>query len=81
MMSVSGPSPATNRCAEPAEASEHGVIVTRRYRCPDDRAVQLHVLKANGHAWPGGNAGSRRGDTPSTSMNATDVIWEFFRAH
>lgn len=30
---------------------------------------------------PGGQRGNARGDLPSSSMNATDVIWEFFRAH
>jgi len=34
-----------------------------------------------GHAWPGGQRGDRRGDKPSSSLNATDVIWEFFKAH
>jgi len=42
--------------------------------------VELYLIKDNGHAWPGGQAGSRRGDKPSTAMNATDVIWEFFKA-
>jgi polyhydroxybutyrate depolymerase len=49
--------------------------------CPDSRRVELYLLRDNGHAWPGGQPGSRRGDVPSQSMNATDVIWEFFRAH
>jgi polyhydroxybutyrate depolymerase len=52
-----------------------------RYRCPSGGAVELYLLKDNGHAWPGGQPGSRRGDKPSTSMNATDVIWKFFEAH
>lgn len=42
--------------------------------------VELYLVKDNGHAWPGGQPGSRRGDKPSTAVNATDVIWEFFKA-
>jgi len=53
----------------------------RRYQCPAGRAVELALVKDNGHAWPGGQPGSRRGDMPSSSLNATDVIWEFFKAH
>lgn len=52
-----------------------------RYQCPAGRAVELIALKDNGHAWPGGEKGSRRADKPSESLNATDVIWKFFKAH
>jgi polyhydroxybutyrate depolymerase len=43
--------------------------------------VELYQLKDNGHAWPGGKAGSRRGDTPSVALDATEVMWAFFKAH
>ena len=52
-----------------------------RYRCPNGRAVELIALNDNGHAWPGGEKGSRRGDKPSETLNATDAIWSFFRRH
>ncbi len=52
-----------------------------RYRCPSGRAVELVLVKDNGHAWPGGQPGNRRGDIPSSVLNATDAIWEFFKAH
>lgn len=52
-----------------------------RYPCPSGRAVELMLVKDNGHAWPGGQPGSRRADTPSSSLNATDLIWEFFQTH
>jgi polyhydroxybutyrate depolymerase len=41
--------------------------------------VELYQLKDNGHAWPGGKSGSRLGDTPSTAIDATEVIWAFFK--
>lgn len=51
----------------------------KRYDCAEGRDVEFYIIDDNGHAWPGGEKGSRRGDTPSTSLNATDVIWDFFR--
>jgi len=44
-------------------------------------AVEIYLIKDNGHAWPGGQRGSRRGDKPSSSLNATDIIYAFFTAH
>jgi poly(3-hydroxybutyrate) depolymerase len=58
-----------------------GPRILWRHSCPTGRAVELYLVKDNGHAWPGGQPGSRRGDPPSSSLNATDVIWEFFKAH
>ncbi len=51
-----------------------------RYACPAGLAVKWVLVKDNGHAWPGGQRGSSRGDEPSSSLNATEVIWEFFKA-
>jgi polyhydroxybutyrate depolymerase len=70
-----------NGCANAPEELDRGSLVLTRYRCPANRGVELYLLRDNGHAWPGGQAGSRRGDRPTTSLDATDVIWEFFRAH
>ena len=50
-------------------------------KCSPRVDVQLYLVKDNGHAWPGGQPGSARGDVPSTAMSATDVIWAFFVAH
>ncbi len=70
-----------NGCAQHPVREERGAVLRWRYACPAGRAVELYLLKDNGHAWPGGQRGNARGDLPSASMNATDVIWEFFRAH
>jgi polyhydroxybutyrate depolymerase len=71
---------AANGCKPEADQSETAHWLHWSYACPTPRAVQLYLLKDNGHAWPGGRPGSRRGDVPSDSLNATDLIWEFFRA-
>ncbi|MEZ6012483.1 MAG: alpha/beta fold hydrolase [Hyphomonas sp.] len=41
--------------------------------------VRWYVLTENGHAWPGGQKGSRRGDTPVEDFDASEVIWDFFK--
>lgn len=70
-----------NACNEEPVKSENEQWVLWRAKCSPRIDVQLYLVKDNGHAWPGGQAGSARGDTPSTAMNATDVIWAFFAAH
>lgn len=71
----------TNSCAGEAATRDHGSYIHWQYSCPAGKAVELYLLKDNGHAWPGGQKGSRRGDTPGQSLNATELIWEFFAAH
>jgi len=58
-----------------------GTVVHTRYRCPAGRGVELYAFTDGGHAWPGGRAGSRRGDQPPAAVNATEVMWAFFKAH
>ena len=48
------------------------------YTSPTDGTqVKLCVTETGGHSWSGGV--STRGKTPSTAINATDMIWDFFR--
>ena len=69
-----------NGCTGTPEPQNRGSFTLRQYRCPDNKAVEIYLIEDNGHAWPGGQAGSRRGDKLSSSVNGTDVIWEFFKA-
>ncbi len=68
-------------CAREPERRDAGAYILLRHACPADEAVELYLVKDNGHAWPGGQPGGRRGDKPSASLDATDLIWRFFRAH
>lgn len=72
---------AADACASPPQQIDQAATTQWRYSCPAGRAVELYQVKDNGHAWPGGEPGSRRGDTPSQSLNATDLIWTFFAEH
>jgi polyhydroxybutyrate depolymerase len=72
---------AANGCESNPEKQERGALLVSQYRCPAGSDVVMYLINDNGHAWPGGKSGSRRGDQPSVSMNATDVIWAFFEKH
>jgi polyhydroxybutyrate depolymerase len=69
-----------NRCTGVPIEEQAGPAVRRwRHPCPSGQDVVRLLVLDGGHAWPGGRAGSRRGDRPSASIDATDVIWDFFR--
>ena len=70
-----------NECTKIPDKHDQGPFVLWRYHCPAGRGVELYLIKDNGHAWPGGQQSSRRGDKPSTSLSGTDVIWEFFKTY
>jgi polyhydroxybutyrate depolymerase len=68
-----------NGCAIEPRKETRGAVVHWRYDCPSGRAVEWYQLSDMGHAWPGGERGSKLGDAPSMSMDATTVIWDFFK--
>ncbi len=72
-----------NGCdAAPIPSSESsGTVTVRRYRCPTGQEVVRYIVQDSGHAWPGGTKGSRWGDAPSPSFDATGAIWAFFKNH
>lgn len=72
---------AANGCAPTPRPQDQAAYIRYSHDCAAGTAVELYIVKDNGHAWPGGRSGSRLGDTPSTSLDATDVIWRFFAAH
>lgn len=62
---------------ETAASTVEGVAL-RTGQCADGSAVALYELPEMGHAWPGGSGDM--GYTPSP-VNATELIWVFFRDH
>jgi polyhydroxybutyrate depolymerase len=46
--------------------------------CRDGSTVIRYLTKDGGHSWPGGHKPRPRADEPSTAINATDIIWDFF---
>jgi len=62
------------------------LLETSLASCPDGRAVELITIAGAGHQWPGSPdrpliQKALGLDTPSTALNATDVVWAFFAAH
>ena len=47
--------------------------------CKDGALVKLCVTSSGGHSWPGAKAKpTKRSDSPSSAISATDEIWDFF---
>jgi polyhydroxybutyrate depolymerase len=69
-----------DHCGAPA-VSTAGPVTTSIAACPGGRTVELVTIAGAGHQWPGGVPGTGMGDPPSTALNATQVIWEFFAKH
>jgi polyhydroxybutyrate depolymerase len=73
-----------NRCAPAAVETSVAPDVTRReyVRCADDASVVLYTIRGGGHTWPGGlRLPEWFVGRTSASIDATGVMWEFFRAH
>lgn len=68
---------AVNNCPAPTE-SKVDAVTTSIAQCPRGRTVELITIDGAGHQWPGAGRGT---DTPSTAIDATEVIWRFFAAH
>lgn len=71
----------SNGCSATPGRSEQRQVITWRWACPAGLGVEVHQVRNAGHAWPGGRRGSTLGDRPSSAMDATEVIWSFFKAH
>jgi len=61
-----------------ATASKVDGADLRTGQCADGSAVAVYELPEMGHAWPGGSGGMGYSSSP---VNATELIWPFFRDH
>jgi polyhydroxybutyrate depolymerase len=62
---------------EPITTKDGGIV----YRDRDGKAVvELYALEGGGHCWPGTAVCWGYGE-PMPEMNATQKMWDFFRAH
>ena len=73
-----------NRCApDPTDSRVAGNVTRRAFGgCAADAAVQLYTIPGGGHDWPGGGRlpGWLCGPI-SRGIDATGVMWAFFRQH
>jgi polyhydroxybutyrate depolymerase len=70
----------------PPNSTTAGEVTTQTAGCPDGRTVELISVKGAGHQWPGGDPSPLAQWTgnipaPSTAINATNSIWQFFAAN
>jgi polyhydroxybutyrate depolymerase len=75
----------TDGCKAPV-SSTSGDVTTQRADCPDGRTVELITVAGAGHQWPGGIANPvvekiANLPSPSTALDATATIWQFFAQH
>ncbi len=74
-----------DQCANP-NVTSHGVVTTSIADCADGRTIELITIDGAGHQWPGAPSkpviqkllGT---DAPSTALDATSTIWQFFAQH
>lgn len=74
-----------DHCTTPS-ITTHGPVTTSVAVCPAGRSVELITIAGAGHQWPGGAPKPPlqqvlQRDPPSTALDATSVIWQFFAAH
>lgn len=62
--------------------SESGNIIIDIYQggIQNTEVVLVTIVDGN-HSWPGGEKGRNRGDESTSEINATDLIWDFFKKH
>lgn len=73
-----------NKCSSDADSEEFDDIIHKTYSgCNSGTDVELYTIVDGGHSWPGGKYGLLYGnvDSPTQTINATDLIWEFFKEH
>jgi polyhydroxybutyrate depolymerase len=73
-------------CPAPEVCTE-GPVTRSTADCPGGRAVELITIAGAGHQWPGSAVPDERIrrllnlDPPSTALDATATLWQFFAAH
>lgn len=73
-----------NRCGpNPVESAVAADVTRLEYtNCADDAAVVLYTIQGGGHQWPGGKPLPEWIVGPtSRSIDATSLMWAFFREH
>lgn len=75
---------AINGCPTPTSTA-NGEVTTQTADCPGGRTVELITIAGAGHQWPGSISGPLAQvlgrQPPSTALNATHTIWDFFTQH
>lgn len=79
--SVFGVWASRNRCSAPEITNHDGYQLTQWTDCSDAVSIYYYLTDDGGHSWPGGLPGSANGDPAAESINANDLLWDFFQSH
>jgi polyhydroxybutyrate depolymerase len=74
-----------DQCEQP-KITVSDVVTTSVALCAAGRTVELITIAGAGHQWPGAQKKPAQEkllhtDPPSTALNASDTIWQFFARH
>lgn len=76
---------ARNACDPEAELTsppdQADVVLAVHRACAGGSAVRFYTIVGGSHRWPGDTLPRGVGEAASLSLDATRVIWEFFRSH
>jgi polyhydroxybutyrate depolymerase len=72
-----------NTCINTAQVvvNDANYKFTKWTNCNGNVSIQYYLTKDGGHGWPGGLPGGPNSDTPSTVINANNLIWDFFQQY
>jgi polyhydroxybutyrate depolymerase len=71
-----------NRCFLPPQKTRKENVYLELYtNCGKSSEVAFYTIQNSGHAWPGGKKGWFFGDEPTKDIFASEIIWDFFKAH
>jgi polyhydroxybutyrate depolymerase len=69
-------------CPTDAKVNQVGLVTHSVWEpCTAGTAVELYLVGGSAHEWPGSSPPLAGHDPPSDALDATQVIWEFFRQH
>ncbi len=72
-----------NNCKSPAQViiNNSSYKLTKWSNCTNNASLEYYLTQDGGHGWPGGLPGGPNSDTPSTAINANNLLWGFFQQH
>ncbi len=68
-----------DQCDEDPVIVDNGHYKVTTWGCESTGAIKSYVTYDGGHSWPGGLRPTQMSDPPSTYINATDLLWDFFK--